>query len=92
MAKNDFATNGNDGMLMPQNTRWSIGTEWRLGYNYTHGYEAETKIFGQTIIKDNCSLLSLGIKHTLPMLVRLQSEVFTEGNNRFLFGHHSSEP
>jgi len=44
MAENDFATNGNDGMAMFQNTRWSIGTEWRLGYNDMHGYETETHI------------------------------------------------
>ncbi|TBX70462.1 copper oxidase [Flavobacterium silvisoli] len=44
MAENDFATNGNDGGLMIQNTRWSIGTEWRLGYNDMHGYETETHI------------------------------------------------
>ena len=44
MTENDFATNGNDGMFMLQNTRWSIGTEWRLGYNDMHGYETETHI------------------------------------------------
>jgi FtsP/CotA-like multicopper oxidase with cupredoxin domain len=44
MAENDFATNGNDGIAMLQNTRWSIGTEWRLGYNDMHGYENETHI------------------------------------------------
>ncbi len=44
MAENDFATNGNDGELMFQNTRWSVGTEWRLGYNDKHGYETETHI------------------------------------------------
>lgn len=44
MAANDFATNGNDGMAMLQNTRWSIGAEWRLGYNDMHGYESETHI------------------------------------------------
>ena len=44
MAENDFATNGNDGQMMFQNTRWSIGTEWRLGYNNHHGYETETHI------------------------------------------------
>lgn len=114
MAENDFATNGNDGMLMLQNTRWSIGTEWRLGYHDRHGYETEThigryigkmqwfmpfigfdwryrkfgidevekNIFGQTNTKDNRSLLSLGFNYTLPMLVRLQSEIFTDGNLR----------
>ncbi|MEO0312153.1 MAG: hypothetical protein RIQ89_1810 [Bacteroidota bacterium] len=44
MAENDFASNGNDGMAMLQNTRWSMGTEWRLGYNDMHGYETETHI------------------------------------------------
>jgi len=44
MAENDFATNGNDGMMMLQNTRWSFGTEWRLGHNDRHGYETETHI------------------------------------------------
>ncbi len=44
MIQNDFATNGNDGEMMLQNTRWSIGMEWRLGYNSMHGYETETHI------------------------------------------------
>jgi FtsP/CotA-like multicopper oxidase with cupredoxin domain len=44
MAENDFATNGNDGEAMYQSTRWSIGTEWRLGYNNMEGYETETHI------------------------------------------------
>ena len=44
MAENDFATNGNDGEAMYQSTRWSIGTEWRLGYHDMHGYETETHI------------------------------------------------
>ena len=50
MVQNDFATNGNDGEFMLQNARWSLGTEWRLGYNNTHGYETETH-FGQYIGK-----------------------------------------
>ncbi|OSZ77894.1 copper oxidase [Chitinophagaceae bacterium IBVUCB2] len=44
MAENDFATNGNDGMFILQNTRWSLGTEWRLGFHNHHGYETETHI------------------------------------------------
>jgi FtsP/CotA-like multicopper oxidase with cupredoxin domain len=42
MAENDLATNGDDGMMMLQNTRWSLSTEWRLGYHDMHGYESET--------------------------------------------------
>ncbi len=44
MAENGVETNGNDGELMVSNTRWSIGSEWRLGYNNIHGYEVETHI------------------------------------------------
>ncbi len=115
MAENDFTTNGNDGMLMLQNTRWSVGTEWRLGYNLIHGYETEThvgryigkmqwlmpfigfdwrkreigvneiekNVFGQTSTKDNRSLLSIGVDYTLPMLLKFQTEVFTNGAVRF---------
>jgi CopA family copper-resistance protein len=117
MAENDFATNGNDGMLMIQNTRWSIGTEWRLGYTKHHGYETETHIgryigkmqwlmpfigfdwryrkmemgemeenlFGQTNTKDNRAVFSAGVEYTLPMLIKAQVEVFTDGNFRLQF-------
>lgn len=44
MLENDFATNGNDGMASYQNTRWSIGSEWRLGYDNAMGYEVETHL------------------------------------------------
>jgi len=114
MAENDFATNGNDGKFMYQNTRWSIGTEWRLGYYDIHGYETEThigryigkmqwfmpfigfdwryrkqgdipeeNIFGQSSTKDNRAVVSLGAEYTLPMLITLQGEIFTDGNVRF---------
>ena len=114
MAENDFATNGNDGKAMLQNTRWSFGTEWRLGYHDEHGYETETHIgryigknqwfmpfigfdwryrkqngeieknlFGQTNTKDQRAVLSLGAEYTLPMLVKLQGEVYADGNVRF---------
>ena len=111
MFQNDFATNGNDGEMMLQNTRWSIGSEWRLGYHNMHGYETETHIgrylgkmqwlmpfvgfdwryrkmgideqeknlFGQTNTKDNRAVLRLGVNYTLPMLVRFQTEIFTDG-------------
>jgi len=111
MFQNDFATNGNDGEMMLQNTRWSIGSEWRLGYHDMHGYETETHVgrylgkmqwlmpfvgfdwryrkmgideqeknlFGQTNTKDNRAVLSAGVNYTLPMLVRFQAEIFTDG-------------
>ncbi len=114
MGENDFATNGNDGMAMFSNTRWSIGTEWRLGYHDYHGYETETHIgryigkmqwimpfigfdwryrklgideqeknlFGQTNSKDNRTQFSIGLEYTLPMLVKFQTEIYTDGNVR----------
>jgi hypothetical protein len=114
MGENDFATNGNDGMTMFSNTRWSIGTEWRLSYHDMHGYETETHIgrylgkmqwlmpfigfdwryrklgideqeknlFGQTNSKDNRTQLSIGLEYTLPMLVKFQSEIFSDGDVR----------
>lgn len=114
MAENDFATNGNDGMLMIQNTRWSVGTEWRLGYSAMHGQETETHIgryigkmqwfmpfigfdwrtrgmdmpetdknmFGQVNTKNRRAQLSAGFEYTLPMLVKFQAEVYTDGNLR----------
>ncbi len=115
MAENDFATNGNDGEAMLGNTRWNIGTEWRLGYGRMHGYEIETHIgryldkmqwimpfvgfdwryrkmeegemernlFNQSNTKDNRSVFSAGIEYTMPMLIKAQAEVFTDGNVRF---------
>ena len=44
MGETDIATNGNDGMAMLQNTRWSLSSEWRLGYMDMHGYEVETHL------------------------------------------------
>ena len=117
MGENDFATNGNDGMAMFSNTRWSIGTEWRLGYNDMHGYETETHIgryigkmqwimpfvgfdwryrkmengeteknlFGQESTKDVRSVFSAGLEYTMPMLIKAQAEVFTDGNFRLQF-------
>lgn len=111
MFQNDLATNGNDGEMMLQNTRWSIGSEWRLGYHDMHGYETETHVgrylgkmqwlmpfvgfdwryrkmgidehernlFGQTNTKDNRAVLSAGVNYTLPMLIRFQAEIFTDG-------------
>lgn len=122
MTENDFATNGNDGHFMIANTRWSIGTEWRLGYNDHHGYETEThigrylgkmqwimpfvgfdwryrkmhddemeeeetesNIFNQSNTKDNRAVFSAGIEYTLPMLIKAQAELFTDGNFRLQF-------
>ncbi|MBC7494071.1 MAG: copper oxidase, partial [Flavobacterium sp.] len=117
MGENDFASNGNDGEAMLQNTRWSLGTEWRLGYSNMHGYETEThlgryigkmqwlmpfigfdwryrkmgidnqekNIFGKSNTKDVRSVFSGGLEYMMPMLIKMQAEVFTDGNFRVQF-------
>ena len=111
MIQNDFATNGNDGEAMLGNTRWSLQSEWRLGYMDTHGYEVgthlgyyigkmqwlmpflgydyryrkhgmdvqENNIFGQPDKKDTRKAFSVGLTYLLPMLVKFEAEVFTDG-------------
>jgi len=111
MFENGVETNGNDGGLMVSNTRWSISSEWRLGYQDMHGYEVEnhigryigkmqwfmpfvgfdwryrtrginfqeSNIFGQTDTKDTRKAFSLGFQYTLPMLIKFESQVFTDG-------------
>jgi CopA family copper-resistance protein len=114
MFENDFATNGNDGMAMLQNTRWSLTSEWRLGYHDAHGYEVEThfgryigkmqwfmpfigfdyryrtqgmdrqekNIFLQTDTKDKRQAFSIGFSYTLPTLIKLETELYTDGTIR----------
>jgi hypothetical protein len=60
MTENDFASNGNDVHFMIANTRWSIGTEWRLGYSGMHGYEFDVeygqRIYGRTALHSEMEL------------------------------------
>jgi CopA family copper-resistance protein len=111
MFENDFASNGNDGEMMLQNKRWSIGTEWRLGYHKMHGLkrnthigryvdkmqflqlfvgfdyryrklgmaEVEKNLFQQKNSKDHRILASVGLEYTMPLLIKLQAEVYHNG-------------
>jgi CopA family copper-resistance protein len=83
MAANDFATNGNDGMAMWQNTRWSLGTEWRLGYHDRHGYETETHI-GRYIGKNQFFMPFVGFDWRYRALGQNQIErnVFGQTNTK----------
>ena len=83
MAENDFATNGNDGQAMLSNSRWSFGTEWRLGYSDHHGYESETHI-GRYIGRNQWFMPFIGLDARYRKL----------GNNEFeknLFGQKSTK-
>jgi hypothetical protein len=47
--------------------------------------EMEKNLFGQESTKDKRAVASLGIEYTLPMLVKFQTEVFSDGKVRFQF-------
>ena len=82
MAENDFATNGNDGMAMIQNTRWSLGAEWRLGYNDMHGYEAEFHL-GRYIWKMQWLMPFIGFDWRYrSMNGEIESNVFGQENTK----------
>ena len=94
MAENDFATNGNDGMLMIQNTRWSIGTEWRLGYSKHHGYETETHI-GRYIGKMQWLMPFIGFdwRYRKMEMGEMEENLFGQSNtkdNRAVFSAESN--
>ena len=83
MAENDFASNGNDGQLMIQNTRWSIGTEWRLGYHDMHGYETETHV-GRYIGKMQWLMPFVGFdwRYRKLGIDEQEENIFTQTNNK----------
>ena len=81
MAENDFATNGNDGALMFQNTRWSIGTEWRLGHNKMEGYETETHI-GRYIGKMQWFIPFVGFDWRYRESNDIEKNIFNQSNSK----------
>ncbi len=83
MTQNDFATNGNDGMAMVQNARWSFGTEWRLGYNSMHGYEVETHM-GRYIGKNQWFMPFVGFDYRYRKMGKDQQEtnLFNQSNTK----------
>ena len=82
-AENDFATNGNDGMAMLQNTRWSIGTEWRLGYNSKSGYEVETHV-GRYIGRNQWFMPFIGFdwRYRKTEIAEQQKNIFGQANTK----------
>jgi hypothetical protein len=58
-----------------------IGFDYR--YRRLRNDEVEKNLFGQKSTKDERALFSVGAAYTLPMLITLQGEVFTDGNVRF---------
>ncbi|HTE27792.1 multicopper oxidase family protein [Flavitalea sp.] len=109
-------SNGSDGEIAFNSTRWVLQTEWRLGLNRNKGYESETHIgrligrnqwlmpyigfdwryrrqeeaeknlFGQVNTKDQRAALCFGIQYTLPMLVKADARIDTDGRVRLQLG------
>ncbi len=81
MAKNDFASNGNDGEIMVQNTRWNLQAEWRLGYHNEHGYEAETH-FGRYIGKMQWLFPYVGFDWRYRKIDKPEKNLFGQTNSK----------
>lgn len=83
MIENDFATNGNDGMAMVQNTRWSIGSEWRLGYDKMHGFEVETHL-GRYIGKNQFFMPFIGFdwRYRQSGINEIERNIFGQKNTK----------
>jgi hypothetical protein len=83
MAMNDFATNGNDGEMMYQNTRFNLQAEWRLGYNNMHGYEVETH-FGRYIGKMQWLFPYIGFdwRYRKMSTHEVESNIFNQRNTK----------
>lgn len=56
-----------------------IGYDWRYRKHEGQLNFQESNIFGQTNTKDIRTAFSLGVQYTLPMLIKLETEVFTNG-------------
>lgn len=85
MIENDFATNGNDGEMMYQNTRWKFHTEWRLGYKAMHGYETESH-FGRYIGKMQWLFPYVGFDFRYRKMKKgeVESNIFGQSNTKDL--------
>lgn len=57
-----------------------IGFDWR--YRKLGMDEHEKNLFQQINTKDNRKQFSIGVAHTLPMLLILQTEIYHDGNVR----------
>ena len=57
-----------------------IGFDWR--YRKLGIDQQEKNIFGQISTKDIRAKFSVGLEYTLPMLVKFQTEIYTDGNVR----------
>jgi FtsP/CotA-like multicopper oxidase with cupredoxin domain len=83
MFGNDFATNGNDGEMMYQNTRFNFQGEWRLGYNDMHGYEIETH-FGRYLGKMQWFFPYIGFdwRYRKMSAHEVESNIFNQQNTK----------
>ena len=83
MIQNDFATNGNDGELMVHNARYSLTSEWRLGYHDMHGYEVETHL-GRYIGKMQWFMPFIGFDYRYRKMDKHDSEknIFGQKNSK----------
>lgn len=68
---------GRNQWLMPY-----IGFDWR----YRHHTEPEKNLFGQVNTKDQRAVVCLGVQYVLPLLIRADARIDTEGKLRMQLG------
>ena len=83
-ARKGFESETHIGRLLGPNQWWMpyIGFDWR----YRKDSEPEKNLFGQTSTKDQRAVLCFGVQYTLPMLVRADARIDTEGKLRLQLG------
>lgn len=68
---------GRNQWLMPY-----VGFDWR----YRHHNEPEKNLFGQTSTKDQRAVVCIGVQYLLPLLIRADARIDTEGKLRMQLG------
>lgn len=53
-----------------------VGFDWR--YRHLNEFEMDTNLFNQQNTKDKRAVASVGFEYTLPMLVKFQTEIFSD--------------
>jgi len=88
MANIGLESNGSDGTLRLANTRYSLSSEWRLGFKAAHGYESET-YFGKYIGKMQWLMPFIGFDYHYNSRINHNEKnmfgQFTNQNNRKAF-------
>jgi hypothetical protein len=78
------------GRYLGANQWWMpyIGFDWRIGHENDGGKPGnqEKNLFGQENTKNKRSVICMGVQYTLPMLLKADTRIDTEGKLRLQLG------